>query len=223
VAEVHVERAQYANRGQVLAVFDGIDVSEVSAQLPINKMMSLLSGVKLGGITPETMMPELEPILGLTPIVRLHVGEKTVVWPARVARISDTVDPRTRTVGVIVAVDQPYFQARPGTHPPLVKNMFVEVELRGRALSDLVVIPRVALQGRRVYVVGADGRLSRREVEIQFHQTNFAAIRSGLAAGERIVISDLIPAIDGMLLEPVDDEEALAALIAEAEGRGPVQ
>ena len=218
-----MERAQYANRGQVLAVFDGIDVSEVSAQLPINKMMSLLSGVKLGGITPETMMPKLERILGLTPIVRLHVGEKTVVWPARVARISDTVDPRTRTVGVIVAVDQPYFQARPGTHPPLVKNMFVEVELRGRALSDLVVIPRVALQGRRVYVVGADGRLSRREVEIQFHQTNFAAIRSGLAAGERIVISDLIPAIDGMLLEPVDDEEALAALIAEAEGRGPVQ
>ena len=40
---------------------------------------------------------------------------------------------------------------------------------------------------------------------------------------QRIVISDLIPAIDGLLLEPVDDEEALAALIAEAEGRGPVQ
>ena len=223
VAEVRVERAQYANRGQVLAIFDGIDVSEVSAQLPIDKMMSIVSGVDLDGITPATVMPELQRILGLTPIVRLHVGERTVVWPARVARISDTVDPRTRTVGVIVAVDQPYFQGNPGTRPPLAKNMFVEVELRGRALSDLVVIPRVALQGRRVYVVGADDRLSRREVEVQFHQTNFAAIRSGLEAGARIVISDLIPAIDGMLLDPVDDAEALAALIAEAEGHGPVQ
>jgi RND family efflux transporter MFP subunit len=223
VAEVRVERAQYANRGQVLAIFDGIDVSEVSAQLPIDKMMSIVSGVDLDGITPATVMPELQRILGLTPIVRLHVGERTVVWPARVARISDTVDPRTRTVGVIVAVDQPYFQGNPGTRPPLAKNMFVEVELRGRALSDLVVIPRVALQGRLVFVVGADDRLSRREVEVQFHQTNFAAIRSGLEAGERIVISDLIPAIDGMLLDPVDDDDALAALIAEAQGRGPVQ
>ena len=44
-----------------------------------------------------------------------------------------------------------------------------------------------------------------------------------LAAGERVVVSDLIPAVDGMLLAPVVDNEAARALIDEAEGRGPVR
>ncbi len=46
-----------------------------------------------------------------------------------------------------------------------------------------------------------------------------AMIESGIKAGERIVISDLIPAIDGMLLDPVADAGARARLIAQATGK----
>ena len=49
-------------------------------------------------------------------------------------------------------------------------------------------------------------------------QPAFLAVGSGLAAGERIVVSDLFPAIEGMLLEPVGDAAALAALEAHAIG-----
>ena len=52
---------------------------------------------------------------------------------------------------------------------------------------------------------------------------NFAVVGTGLAAGERVVVSDLIPAVGGMLLAPVVDADATRALIAEAEGRGPVR
>ena len=41
-------------------------------------------------------------------------------------------------------------------------------------------------------------------------------IEAGLSEKERIVISDLVPAIDGMLLQPVPDEAGLERLIREA-------
>ena len=137
--------------------------------------------------------------------------------------MSDTVDPRTRTVGVIVAVDDPYRRVVPGERPPLVKNMYVEVEIRGRARPGAVVVPRGALYGREVRIAGADDRLRVREVEVDFVQTNFVVVASGVEAGERVVVSDLPFAADGMRLAPVEDQRALAALVAEAVGDVPVQ
>ena len=186
VAEVKVQRTQYANPGQVLAVVDGIDVSEVSAQVPMDKLMSIIGDAGDAGdtgISPATAMAELPMLLGLTPLVRLRAGAYTVEWPARLARISDTVDPATRTVGVIVAVDDPYRQARPGRRPPLAKNMFVEVELRGRPRPGRVVVPRAALRDGRLLVVDAENRLSIRKVGIAFRQTQLRRRRDGPGGG----------------------------------------
>lgn len=223
VADVRVETDQYANPGQVLATVDGIAVAEVSAQLPIDKLMAIVGPVETAPLETDRIMGQLRELLGLAPLVRLHAGDITVEWPGRVARISDTIDPQTRTVGVIVAVEDPYRQAQPGIRPPLAKNMFVEVELRGRPLTDQVVVPRSALHDGAVLVVDGSNRLVRRPVELLFVQTNFAVIARGLDAGTSVVISDLIPAIEGMLLAPEPDPAAAAALAAEAQGEGAVR
>ncbi|MEE8246352.1 MAG: efflux RND transporter periplasmic adaptor subunit [Alphaproteobacteria bacterium] len=223
IAEVTVEASQFVRAGETLVVADSIDVAEVEAQVPIDKMRHLVSGrPERPDLTPAELgrMPEL---LGLSAVVRLHAGDFTVEWPARFARISDTIDPETRTVGVIVAVDDPYRQARPGLRPPLIKNMFVEVEVRGRPRPPGPIVPRAALHRDRVYVAGADDRLERRRVEVGFFQTNFVTIAGGLSAGERVVVSDLAPAVDGMLLAPVVDEGLVRSLVAEAEARGGVR
>jgi multidrug efflux system membrane fusion protein len=67
-------------------------------------------------------------------------------------------------------------------------------------------------------VVGADNRLEIRAIKLRLSPGGVAVIESGIKAGERIVISDLIPAIDGMLLDPAADRGARARLIAEAAG-----
>lgn len=223
VAEINVELAQYASTGKVLAVMDSIDVSEVTAQLSIDKMLNVVARSDSGLNPTSDVMDRLPDFLGLSPVVRLHAGDFTVEWPGRLSRISDTVDPQTRTIGVIIAVDNPYGQARPGIRPPLAKNMYVEVELRGRPRPAQIVVPRVALHGRQVYVVNGESRLEKRPVDIAFLQTNFAVLRGGLKAGERIVISDLIPAVGGMLVKPVEDAEAARALAREATGDSPVR
>ena len=223
IAEVNVEEAQFAAKGQVLVIADSLDVAEVTAQVPIGSLLPLLPPEL--GLPPEAsaVMQRIRDAAALEAIVRLRAGRGAVEWPARFARISDTVDRRTRTVGVIVAVDNPYRQAASGPRPPLVKNMYVEVEIRGRPRPGAVVIPRGALDGDRVHIVTADDRLRVREVELDFLQTNFAVVAAGLEAGERVVVSDLPFAVEGMRLAPVEDEAALAALVAEAIGSTPVQ
>ena len=222
IAEVNVEKAQFAVQGKVLVVADSLDVAEVTAQVPIGNLLTLLPPDLDLPLEPGAPMSRLREVAGLEAIVRLRTGRGDNEWAARFDRISDTVDRRTRTVGVIVAVDDPYRQAVPGQRPPLVKNMYVEVEVRGRPRPGAVVIPRGALYGREVRIAGPDDRLRVREVEVDFVQTNFVVVASGLEAGERVVVSDLPFAADGMRLAPVEDEEALAALVAEAVGDTPV-
>ena len=223
IAVVNVEEAQFAAQGQVLVEADGLDVAEVTAQVPMGNLLNLLPP---GAEIPRdvgSIMARLRDIIGSRAIVRLRTGGVEAEWGARFARVSDTVDPRTRTVGVIVAVDAPYRQAEAGVRPPLVKNMYVEVELRGQPRPDAVVVPRAALRGGLVHVAGPDDRLVLRPVDIAFVQTNFAVVRAGLGAGERVVVSDLPSAIAGMLLAPVDDEDAATDLLAEALGATPVR
>lgn len=223
IAEVNVEQAQFAAKGKVLVVADSLDLAEVTAQVSIGNLLPLFPPDIELPLDPGAAMPRLRDVAGLEAVVRLRTGRGEIEWPARFSRMSDTVDPRTRTVGVIVAVDNPYRQTASNRRPPLVKNMYVEVEIRGWPRPAAVVIPRGALRGSQVRTVSSDDRMRLREVVVDFVQTNFVVIESGLEAGDRVVVSDLPFAVDGMRLEPVEDGEALAALVAEAVGSTPVQ
>ncbi|NJB67719.1 multidrug efflux pump subunit AcrA (membrane-fusion protein) [Desulfobaculum xiamenense] len=219
IGEVGVELSQYAKVGQTVAVADSIGASEVSAQVPIAAFLRLVRPgpvplVRNGDID----MDDIRRAIGVDGVVRLNLPSGPVEWKARLSRLSDSIDPKTRTVGVIVVVDDSYFSARPGERPPLVKNMYCEVELRGRPHSATVVLPRSAVREGRVRVVGADLRLETREVAVDAVQGDLVALRSGVQPGERVVATDVIPAIEGMLLEPVDDAELLAHVIREASG-----
>ena len=224
VAAVNVEEHQFAVAGQVLAVIDSVDIAEVVAQVPLERMRQLFeaSDLAVGDLDLQAMGSVFEQI-GLKAIVRLRTGDLVVTWDARFARVRETVDPATRAVGVVVAVEDPYRQARAGKRPPLAKNMYVEVELRGEAVKDSIVIPRSALHDGMVYLVDEDDRLQRRPITVGISQGGLTTITSGLKAGDRIVTGDLVPAIDRMLLIPVDDPDELRALTEEAAGRGAMR
>jgi hypothetical protein len=52
-------------------------------------------------------------------------------------------------------------------------------------------------------------------VEVLFSQGPISVLKSGLSPGDRVVVSDLVPAVDGMALNPSDDQ-ALADAVASA-------
>ena len=221
IAEVNVEKKQFAQQGQVLVIADSIDIAEVDAQIAIQRFRHLLQHSSEGNAKVD--LNNLPKRFGLSSTVRLQAGDFKVEWPARFVRASDTVDPQTRTIGIVVAVDNPYRQAIPGIRPPLIKNMFVEVELRGKARQASLIIPRSALHQQQVYLVNQDNRLEKRPVEIVFFQTDFVVIKNGLKKGEQLIVSDLIPAIEGMLLKPVNDLAMLETLLNAAQGKGNIK
>lgn len=217
ISEVNAEQAQYVREGSVLAKADAIDKAEVEAQIPIARMRALLQSDKrldFNKLDPGRLTEQL----GVDARVWLRDPNGDVLWQGQFRRMSDTLDPDTRTVGVIIEVDAPYGDVRPGERPPLVKGLFVEVDLRGRPRPDRLVVPRNALHDGRVYLV-EDGRLVIRQVDVQTVQPEYAVIADGIEVGAPVVVTDLVPAIEGMRLEGQPDPEALERLIAEAEAR----
>ncbi|MDH3217915.1 MAG: HlyD family secretion protein [Gammaproteobacteria bacterium] len=208
IGAVSVDRNEFVAVGSPL--FEAIDLKgvEISAQLPIQSMRRLVSHlanrtdmaqqfVQTGGRINES--------LGLTARVRLVNDMPEAVWDARVLRISDAIDATRQTLGVVVGVDSPYDKIIPGRRPPLIKGMYTAVDLFAPEQSALV-LPRKAVHEGRVYIATAENRLEVRPVEITMSQGDLVVVRSGIEEGERIVVTDLIPVIEGM---PLQVEEAL--------------
>lgn len=225
IAEVNAEAKQYIQTGGTLVTVDSVDVAEVEAQIPITLFRAMVNAsvpdAPQIGFSASSMSGIVEA-LGLSGTVRLFAGDDVVEWPAGFARISDAIDPATRTIGVIVAVDGAYARAAPGERPPLTKGMFVEIEIRTRAREGIIVVPRSALHDGRLYLADAEDRLAIRPVTIGLTQGDLAVISDGIEPGDRIIVSDLIPAVSGMLLMPQIDENVLSALKAAAAG-GPAR
>jgi multidrug efflux pump subunit AcrA (membrane-fusion protein) len=228
IAEVLAEATQFVSAGQKLAVADSIDVAEITAQIALNHMRPLVpAGLDLSSLSADEISA-LPRRWGFSAEARLVAGDFTASWQARFDRISDMVDPQTRTLGLVVAVDEPYRSAIPGRRPPLTKNMYLEVEIRAAPQPGRIAVPRVALHrgpdgGDVIYLAGAEDRLEFRPVVPGPMQSDFAIVDEGLAGGERVVVSDLIPAIEGMLLAPRADDGLAARLAAQAGGAGELR
>ena len=218
VREASIELGQAVNSGEVLARLDSIGVAETLAEFPLHVMRRIVprgASPLAGGVS----MDNLRKFLDFGALVRVSMDGRTVEWDGRVVRIREEVDPNTRTIGVYVAVEDPYLQAVPGQRPPLVRNMYCEVELRGRPRPDSVVVPRNAVRQGMALVADAENRLRRVPVELDMVQDDLAVIASGLSGGERVVVSDVPYAVDGMLLAPQADEALERGVILRAEAR----
>ena len=214
VSAVSVEIGQFVGAGKVVASFDGVQTAEVQAQIPVSDMMKLFQpGTKQADKTALVpgALSDVVSGLGLSAHVRLKLGDEDISWPAVLDRISNTIDLKTGTVGAIVRVDNAYSGIELGSRPPLTKGLFVQVILTARPTQG-VVIPRRALRDGEVMVVGPESRLKRVPVTAQLVQGDIALITKGLKAGEQIVVSPPVPAIEGMLLDLHPDTDLMQVL-----------
>lgn len=113
------------------------------------------------------------------------------------------MDDRTRMVRVVVRVDKPY-----AGKPPMAVGLFVTVEIKGRQIPELAVIPRSALhQSDTVWVVDSDDRLHYRKVQVARIDGEQVQVGKGLKTGDQVVVSPLKTVVDGMIIRPVPQKE----------------
>ena len=218
VANLNVEADQYVPVGQSLFEGDAVDRVEIQAQVAMSSLRRLFIGRRNVQIDMQRLSEEFAQLVALDPVVRLDLGNHIAQWEAEFVRFSDTVDPETRTMGVVVAVDRPFDKVIPGYKPPLSKGMFVNVVLSAKQSLERVLVPRTAVRAGSVYVADEDDRLRRRPVRILFSQGDISVVAEGLEPGERVVVSDLVPAVDGMLLQVKIDQALNQSLLAHGKG-----
>lgn len=216
ISALGIETHQFVSTGQTLFAGDSIDRVEVIAQVSISELKNLF--IDRPGLPADISLVtnNLAQITGFKPTIKMDIGnDQMAEWEAQFVRMSDSVDPQTRTMGIVVAVDNPMQKAIPGERPPLSKGMFVQVSIAGHSQKNRIVIPRSAIRNGKVYVVNSDNRLETRPIRRLYNQQQITIVAEGLSPGELIVVSDLIPAVDNMLLHTEADQSLQQSLAGE--------
>lgn len=192
VEKENVDVGQYVRPGEKLAALFATETAEIVVPLENES----LKWFHVPGFTPGQGA-------GAPATVRARIAGKDQTWQGRVVRAEGKLDEQTRMVRVVVRVDHPY-----AARPPLAIGLFVAVEIQGHAMPDLAVIPRSALrEGQQVWVVGPDGRLRYRNVEVARMEGDQVQIASGLRNGDQVVVSYLKAVTDGMAVRAVPVKE----------------
>ncbi len=109
---------------------------------------------------------------------------KTRLETGKLLTVDNQIDPTTGTVRLKAQFDN--------HDGGLFPQQFVNVRLLVDTLSHVVVVPSAAIQrttrGPAVFVVGADGKVAMRVVEVPQQGDNRAVIAKGVAAGELVVV-----------------------------------
>ena len=116
-------------------------------------------------------------------------------WNARIVRTDAAYDRQTRALFAIAEVLDPYGEGLEGNPAsvPLAPGLFVDAEIEGRNLEDVVVLPRDGLRPRdEVYVVDDKGKAEIRTVSVIDTDAERAVLRPGVvSSGEIVIVSPM--------------------------------
>ncbi|RLT96953.1 efflux RND transporter periplasmic adaptor subunit [Ketobacter sp.] len=133
-------------------------------------------------------------------------GSKRFHWQGNITGTEGRVDELTRQTLVNIRVNDP-FAADPAQpqRPELHLGTLVEVELSGRLMPGLYEVPRAAIHnGSQLWIVNQRGRLERRSLTILYQGRHSIYVTQGIHPGERILLTQLSNAAEGLPVALVD-------------------
>jgi RND family efflux transporter MFP subunit len=212
IREKYVDVGQFVNRGTPVARLYAVDFAEIRLPIPDEQMAFVDLPIAYRDADAADSGPEV------TLRSRFAGGDHT--WTGRIVRTEGEIDPRTRMIHAVARVEDPYGRGDEPGRPPLAVGLFVEAEIRGRVLDDVVELPRAALRGTdEVVIVDADSRLRMRRVEVVRRERDRVLVSGGLRAGERVCVSPLSVSVEGMEVRVQGDSPVATRTLAGADAR----
>lgn len=146
---------------------------------------------------PEDHLPAVRRAMAVGQKLEVEVMDRSMQTPlatGALTAVDNQIDTTTGTVRMKAVV--------PNEDLALFPNQFVNVRLLVSIDKDTTLIPTSAIQingdERSVYVVGDDGAVERRKVELGTTEGSVVAVRSGVAPGEVVVTEGLDRLQSGM-------------------------
>ena len=177
-----------------LATIVSTDEFWVEALVPLNQLSSL----------------DLQREGGCPAVIRSQSSDQS--WSGQVLRITGQLSDTSRMAPVIIAVPDPIGSRPLDPSRQLMLDDYVEVEISGRTIPDLIELPRSALQDDNTVWIYADGVLEIRPVTLAWKNTDRVFVKSGLTPGDRVVVTELSRPVPGMALTLAGNEERETAL-----------
>lgn len=218
VRQTSLDQAQYVQAGQAIARLYSIHKAEIVVPLPDEDLQWI--GLPMPGPAPAVEAAAATntgtPVHGRggerhqsgdheawpQATVSAEYAGHSYEWTGRVVRCEAELDPQSRMAHLVVEVARSHVAAdgvsEEGHEVPLV-GLFVDVAIHGRTVDGVRVIPRAALRPEGVvWTAGADGVLRMRPVELIRKGTDDALVRVEMEADDRVIVSRLKGATDGM-------------------------
>jgi len=192
VLEKAIEVGQHVNIGQQLGKIYSSGQLDIEVRIPAKDLNWF----------PADMGQET-PILA--DVVFKNAGDEHV-WNGRVARIKAMMDERTRTLPMVIEIDETPNSEHSQNPLRLRPGMFVTVRIKGKKIQNVFVLPRyLVYPGDAVYTV-KDDTLKSNTVKILRGYKDSVIIGEGLSEGELIVTSPLSSPVDGMIVRLKPDD-----------------
>ncbi len=202
-----VDVGQHVVAGTRLADIFAIDIAEVRLPIP-NRELAYLE-------LPYTYRGKDRREEGPLVYLRAEFGGGEHSWVGRLVRTEGTIDPKSRVLYAIAQVSDPYAETSDPNKPPLQVGMFVEAEIIGNTIEEVVVLPRHALRSRNtVLVVDQNNALETRSVDVIRADEERVFIRDGIEEGERVCLTALEYVVDGMQVKPISVDVPQAEVVA---------
>ena len=188
---------QFVNPGSRLGVVFATDFAEI--RLPLTDLD--LAFVDLPDLAEITASGD-----SAGPMVTLTAVQKGVEkkWRAQIVRGEGVVDERSRVTYAVARIEDPYRLHSDGT--PLPMGTFVAASIDGSEILSVMRVPQSAVRGAdQLLFIDAENKLRIRKVDIVRSDAEFAYVRGGATAGERVVLTALEAPINGMALRTEAD------------------
>jgi RND family efflux transporter MFP subunit len=204
------ELGQYVGKGTALADLFAVDYAEVRLPIPQSKLDYLeLPGVEGYGE-------------GAAIDLYTDVAGEVKHWPATLHRTEGVFDERSRVLYTVARIEDPYALQDPARQP-LRLGTFVNANIAGRAIDNIVTLPRHLLRaGNNVWVVDQNDILRSRQVTVLRTGGDRALVSAGLTEGERVSLTSLDSSLNGASVE-VRSEITTSALFEQAPKQGSGQ
>lgn len=209
-----------------------LDLERTHITLPFNAMVRSKS-VDLGSqVTPQEPLAELVGtdayrVQASLTVDRLewidvpvqtgdHGSKAQIIYgrgnecSGKVIRLLGDLAAEGRMARILVEVADPLgLNSSNQNRTPLLIGEYVRVKILGRKLDNVFQIPRTALKDNSsIWIVGENQTLEIREVRAVWRDADVVLLKDGLKPGERLIVSDLPPPVEGMTVrvEPLKSE-----------------
>lgn len=170
---------QFVSMGSPLAELFSVDSAEVRLAIGQSKLAYL-------------DLPGIEGYRNDEPEVQLYsdVAGEITHWSAKLERTEGVFDERSRVLYTVVRIDDPY-ALKPGAQsPPLRIGTFVNANIRGKKMPELVALPRYILRpGNLLWVIDEHMKLQNRKVTTLRTTGDKIYVSAGLDNGDLVSLT----------------------------------